>query len=59
MCWFILKDSAKKVISSFYDNLNPEGVIFLGFSESMHQFSAAFKTVKYKKALAHMKEGGL
>jgi len=50
------RNSAKQVINSFYDSLNPGGIIYLGFSESMHNFSAAFKMVKYQKAFAYLKE---
>lgn len=48
--------SAKKVINSFYDSLNPGGAIFLGHSESMHRLSAAFRMVKYKNSFVYKKE---
>lgn len=48
-------DMKKRVVSSFYDNLVPGGVLMIGHSESLHHVSTAFKpthhpgTVVYKK----------
>lgn len=45
----------RKVISAFYDNLEPNGMLLIGHSESLHNISRAFKpehhtgTIVYRK----------
>lgn len=50
------KETARQVISSYYDSLNKGGYIFLGLAESMHLFSGAFKLVKFKELFGYLKE---
>ncbi len=45
----------KKVVSSFYDNLLPGGVLILGHSETLHKISAAFKPMMLPGAMAYEK----
>lgn len=48
-------DMKRKVISAFYDNLEPNGMLLIGHSESLHNISRAFKpehhtgTIVYRK----------
>lgn len=49
-------DSANQVINNFYDSLNPESFLFLGHSESIHRYSAAFKMVKLNRCFVYKKE---
>lgn len=48
--------SKQKVISHLYDSLNPNGYLFIGYSESLHGISKAFKLVHLPKAMAYKKE---
>ncbi len=47
----------KKVISALYDNLLPEGYLFVGHSESLHNISKAFKPCHFPGAIVYKKEG--
>jgi len=47
----------KNVIGSFYDNLMPGGVLFIGHSESLHNISRAFKPKHFPGAIVYLKEG--
>ncbi|MEA2102577.1 MAG: protein-glutamate O-methyltransferase CheR [Thermodesulfobacteriota bacterium] len=50
-------DPAKiRFVSQLYDDLNPEGYLFIGHSESLHNISKAFKLVHFPGALAYKKE---
>lgn len=46
----------RRVINAFYDNLEPQGVLFIGHSETLHNISRAFHlehhtgTIVYRKA---------
>jgi len=46
----------QKVISYLYDALNVGGYLFVGYSESLHGISKAFKLVHLPKAIAYKKE---
>lgn len=46
----------KKVVGSFYDNLQPGGCLMIGHSESLHKISQVFKPVSYPGTIAYMKE---
>ena len=48
--------SKQKVVSSLYDALNPNGYLFIGYSESLHGISKAFKLIHLPKAMAYKKE---
>jgi len=48
-------DVRKKVLNSFYNQMNKGGFIFLGHSESVGRISAMFKLVKYKNSLVYKK----
>ncbi|HPI19910.1 MAG TPA: protein-glutamate O-methyltransferase CheR [Candidatus Kapabacteria bacterium] len=49
-------NSKQKVISSLYDSLNKDGYLFIGYSESLHGVSKAFKLIHLPKAMAYKKE---
>lgn len=49
-------DMKKHVISAFYDNLMPQGYLFIGHSESLHNISRAFKPVHHPGAIVYLKE---
>ncbi len=44
------------VISAFYDNLLPDGHLFLGHSESIHKLSTAFKPILKPGGICYKKE---
>ncbi len=46
----------QKVVSYLYDALNVGGYLFVGYSESLHGISKAFKLVHLPKAIAYKKE---
>ncbi len=48
--------SKKKVISAMYDSLNRGGALFLGFSESLHGLSQAYRPVHFDRTIAYMKD---
>ncbi|MCX6151012.1 MAG: protein-glutamate O-methyltransferase CheR [Ignavibacteriales bacterium] len=45
-----------KVISKLYDSLNKNGYLFIGYSETLHGVSKAFKLVSYPKTIGYKKE---
>lgn len=47
--------SKQKVVSYLYDVLNPNGYLFIGYSESLHGISKAFSLIHLPKALAYKK----
>lgn len=47
----------KKVVSSFYDNLQPGGYLVLGHSESIHKISRAFTPVMQPGGIMYRKQG--
>ncbi len=48
--------SKRKVVSYLYDSLKPNGYLFLGYSESLHGISHAFKPVHFEKTIVYKKE---
>ncbi len=51
-------DQASKiqVVSDLYDSLNPGGFLFIGYAESLHGISTAFKLINFPKTVAYKKE---
>jgi chemotaxis protein methyltransferase CheR len=43
----------KQVISGFYDNLLPNGYLFIGHSESLHNISRAFKPLHFSGSIVY------
>ncbi len=48
--------SKRKVVSYLYDSLKPNGYLFLGYSESLHGISHAFKPIHFEKTMVYKKE---
>jgi len=48
--------SKVQVVSDLYDNLNPGGFLFIGYAESLHGISSAFKLISFPKTVAYQKE---
>ena len=48
-------ESKIKVINSLYNNLNPNGYLFIGYSETLHGISKAFKLVSFPKTIGYKK----
>jgi chemotaxis protein methyltransferase CheR len=46
-------DSKIKVVNNLYNNLNPEGYLFIGYSETLHGISKAFKLVSFNKTIGY------
>jgi chemotaxis protein methyltransferase CheR len=44
------------VVANLYDSLNRGGYLFIGYSESLHGISKAFKLVHFPKTIAYKKE---
>ncbi|CCH49532.1 CheR family methyltransferase [Pseudodesulfovibrio piezophilus] len=51
------QDMKQRVVSAFYDNLQPEGYLMLGHSETLHTVSKSFKPVYHPGTIAYKKEG--
>lgn len=47
--------SKQQVVSSLFNSLNPQGYLFIGYSESLHGISKAFNLVHLPKALVYQK----
>lgn len=47
----------RKVIGAFYDNLEPNGMLLIGHSESLHNISRAFKPEHHTGAIVYRKLG--
>lgn len=45
-----------KVVSSLYNSLVKNGYLFIGYSETLHGISKAFKVVSFPKTVAYKKE---
>ncbi|HTO93255.1 MAG TPA: protein-glutamate O-methyltransferase CheR [Bacteroidota bacterium] len=45
-----------QVVSNLYDSLNKGGYLFIGYAESLHGISSAFKLVNFPKTVAYKKE---
>jgi chemotaxis protein methyltransferase CheR len=55
-CLIYFDEKAKKrVIDNFYDCLNPQGYLVIGFSESLHNVTRAFRPVPCHKAVIYQK----
>ncbi len=50
------QQSKIQVVSDLYDNLNSGGSLFIGYAESLHGISSAFKLVNFPKTVAYQKE---
>lgn len=48
--------SKQQVVSSLYNSLSKNGYLFVGYSESLHGVSKAFKLVHLPKAMAYKKD---
>lgn len=48
--------SKQQVVSYLYNSLNKGGYLFIGYSESLHGISKAFKLIHLPKAMAYQKE---
>ncbi|MBU1247933.1 MAG: protein-glutamate O-methyltransferase CheR [Proteobacteria bacterium] len=49
-------DMKKRVISAYYDNLQPGGHLLIGHSESLHNISRVFKPIHHPGAIVYKKE---
>jgi chemotaxis protein methyltransferase CheR len=45
-----------QVVSNLYDSLTPGGFLFIGYAESLHGISTAFKLINFPKTVAYKKE---
>ncbi len=45
-----------QVVSNLYDALNRGGFLFIGYAESLHGISSAFKVINFPKAITYKKE---
>ena len=55
-CLIYFDDKAKqKIVASLYDCLRPNGYLVIGFSESMHEVSKAFKPVHAHRTVLYQK----
>ncbi len=48
--------SKMKVVTSLYNSLNKDGYLFIGYSETLHGISKAFKLVSFPKTIGYKKE---
>lgn len=55
LIYFDLK-SKIKVVTNLYDSLNKNGYLFIGYSETLHGVSKAFKLKSYPKTIGYKKE---
>lgn len=55
LIYFDLK-SKMKVVSHIFNSLNKNGYLFIGYSETLHGISKAFKLVSYPKTVGYKKE---
>ena len=49
-------ESKIKVVSQLYDALNTGGYLFIGYSETLHGISKAFKLISFPKTIGYKKE---
>jgi chemotaxis protein methyltransferase CheR len=55
-CLIYFGDEAKqKIVSNLYDCLRPDGYLVIGFSESLHNLSRAFKPVHAERSVVYQK----
>ena len=45
-----------KVINQLYNSLNKGGYLFIGYSETLHNISKAFKILSFPKTIGYKKE---
>ena len=45
-----------KVVSGLYNSLIKNGYLFIGYSETLHGISKAFKVISFPKTVAYKKE---
>ena len=45
-----------QVVSNLYDSLRRGGFLFIGYAESLHGISTAFKLINFAKTVAYKKE---
>lgn len=45
-----------KVVANLYNSLNKGGFLFIGYSETLHNISKAFKLVSFPKTIGYQKE---
>lgn len=50
------QEAKRQVVASLYDALNPGGYLFIGYSESLHGISEAFKPVHFTQVIGYKKE---
>ncbi len=50
------QNSKIKVVNNLYRSLNKNGYLFIGYSESLHGISKAFKLVSFPKTVGYKKE---
>jgi chemotaxis protein methyltransferase CheR len=48
-------DMKRRVINAYYDNLEPDGVLLIGHSESLHNITRAFQLEQYKGTIVYRK----
>jgi chemotaxis protein methyltransferase CheR len=48
--------SKVQVVSNLFDSLRRGGFLFIGYAESLHGISTAFKLVNFPKTVAYKKE---
>ncbi|NCS88527.1 MAG: chemotaxis protein CheR [Ignavibacteria bacterium CG2_30_36_16] len=49
-------DSKIKVVNSLYNSLSKGGYLFIGYSETLHGISKAFKLISFPKTIGYKKE---
>jgi chemotaxis protein methyltransferase CheR len=49
-------ESKVKVVSRLYDSMNTGGYLFIGYSETLHGISKAFKLISFPKTIGYKKE---
>lgn len=49
------QESKIKVVNNLYNNLNQNGYLFIGYSETLHGISKAFKLVSFPKTIGYKK----
>ncbi|MFH0734126.1 MAG: CheR family methyltransferase [bacterium] len=55
LIYFDIK-SKIKVVSHLYNSLNRDGYLFIGYSETLHGISKAFKLISFPKTIGYKKE---
>lgn len=45
-----------QVVSNLYNSLNPGGYLFIGYAESLHGISTAYKLINFPKTVVYKKE---